>query len=124
MTLIQELELLLKERSMSPEDASRIIGCSVGQVYKWLQEEVEPGSLSVKAIRQALPKIRRIPVADYVGISRDRAVYKELAKTISAEERGWLLAGGSYEVYKTRLDQLAEKYGIAPPEVPPAKRKP
>jgi hypothetical protein len=121
MTLIQELDLMLKERAMSPEDASRIIGCSVGQVYKWLQEEVEPGSLSTKAIRQALPKIRRIPVADYVGIGRDRAVYKELAKTISAEERGWLLAGGSYDVYKTRLGQLAEKHGITPTEVPPVK---
>jgi predicted transcriptional regulator len=124
MTLIQELELLLKERNMSPEDASRIIGCSVGQVYKWLQEEVEPGSLSTKAIRQALPKIRRVPVADYVGIGRDRAIYKELAKTILAEERGWLLAGGSYDVYKNRLDHLAKKYGITPTEVPPAKRKP
>jgi hypothetical protein len=113
MTLIQELELLLKERSMSPEDASRIIGCSVGQVYKWLQEEVEPGSLSTKAIRQALPKIRRIPVADFVGISRDRDLYRKLAKMISIEEKGWLLAGGSYDVYKNRLDHLAEKYGVS-----------
>jgi len=121
MTLIQELELLLKERNMSPEDASRIIGCSVGQVYRWLQEEVEPGSLSIKAIRHALPKIRRIPVADFIGISRDRPLYRKLAKMISAEERGWLLAGGSYDVYKDRLDQLAEKYGIASPEVPPSK---
>ena len=121
MTLIQELELLLKERSMSAEDASRIIGCSVGQVYKWLEEEVEPGSLSTKAIRQALPKIRRIPLADYVGISRDRTLYKKLAKMISVEEKGWLLAGGSYDVYKNRLDQLAEKNGIVPTRVPPAK---
>ena len=113
MTLIQELELLLKERSMSPEDASRIIGCSVGQVYKWLQEKVEPGSLSIKAIRQALPKIRRIPVADYVGIGRDRAIYRKLAKRISVEEKGWLLAGGSYDVYRNRLDQLAERYGVS-----------
>jgi len=121
MTLLQELELLLKERNMSPEDASRIIGCSVGQVYRWLQEEVEPGQLSIKAIRQALPKIRRIPVADFVGISRDRDLYRKLAKMISIEEKGWLLTGGSYDVYKNRLDQLAEKYGIAPTEVPPAK---
>jgi len=106
---------------MSPEDASRIIGCSVGQVYRWLQGEVEPGSLSIKAIRQALPKIRRIPVADFVGISRDRTLYRKLAKMISVEERSWLLAGGSYGVYKTRLDQLAEKYGITLTEVPPAK---
>jgi len=113
MTLIQELELLLKERNMSPEDASRIIGSSVGQVYRWLQEEVEPGSLSTKAIRQALPKIRRIPVADYVGIGRDRALYGKLAKMISVEEKGWLLAGGSYDVYKNRLDQLAKKYGVS-----------
>jgi hypothetical protein len=117
MTLIQEMELLLKERAMSPEDASRIIGCSVGQVYRWLQEEVEPGSLSIKAIRQALPKIRRIPVADYIGISRDRALYTKLAKMISVDEKGWLLAGGSYDVYKNRLDQLAEKYGITATEV-------
>jgi len=121
MTLIQELELLLKERNMSAEDASRIIGCSVGQVYRWLEEEVEPGSLSTKAIRQALPKIRRIPLADYVGISRDRTLYKKLAKMISVEERGWLLAGGSYDVYKNRLDQLAEKYGIGPTEIPAGK---
>jgi len=121
MMLIQVLELLLKERNMSPEDASRIIGCSVGQVYRWLEERVEPGSLSIKAIRQALPKIRRIPVADFVGISRDREVYRKLAKMISVEERGWILAGGSYDVYKNRLDQLAEKYGIAPKKVPPAK---
>jgi len=121
MTIIQELELLLKERNMSPEDASRIIGCSVGQVYRWLQEEVEPGSLSIKAIRYALPKIRRIPVADFVGIGRDRAVYRKLTKMISVEEKGWLLAGGSYDVYKNRLDQLAEKYGIVPTGVPPAK---
>jgi len=121
MILIQELELLLKERNMSAEDASRIIGCSVGQVYRWLQEEVEPGSLSIKAIRHALPKIRRIPVAGFVGISRDRAVYRKLAKMISVKEKGWLLAGGSYDVYKNRLDHLAEKYGIVPPGVPPAK---
>jgi len=38
-------------------------------------------------------------------------------KMISVEEKGWLLAGGSYDVYKNRLDQLAEKYGIAPTEV-------
>jgi len=36
---------------------------------------------------------------------------------ISVEEKGWLLAGVSYDVYKNRLDQLAEKYGIAPTEV-------
>ena len=121
MTLIQELDLMLKERAMSPEDASRIIGCSVGQVYKWLQEEVEPGSLSIKAIRHALPKIRRIPVAGFVGISRDRAVYRKLAKMIMVKEKGWLLAGGSYDVYKSRLDQLAEKYGIGPTEIPAGK---
>jgi transcriptional regulator with XRE-family HTH domain len=112
MTLIKDLELLLKERDMSAEDASRLIGCSLGQIYKWLQGEVQPGSLSTKAIRQALPKIRRIPVADFVGISRDRALYRKLAKMISVEEKGWLLAGGSYDVYRNRLDQLAEKYGM------------
>lgn len=115
MTLIQEMELLLNERGMSPEDASKIIGCSVGQVYKWLREEVRPGSLSIMALRQALPKIRRIPIVEFVGLDRDRFIFRKLAKAITPEERRWLLSssGGGYDVYRQRLDELAGKYGIA-----------
>lgn len=112
MTLIQELELLLKERAMSGEDASRYIGCSLGQLYKWFRGEVEPGLLAVKAIRQALPKIRRIPIIDFVGISRDRAVYKKIAKLISVEEKVFLLTGDSYVTYRNRLNNLAKKYAV------------
>lgn len=111
--LIEELELVLKQKSLSPENAAHFIGCSFKQVYRWIQGNSTPTMLYREAIQREIKKMRKLASINMNTIFQDRELYKKLSKKISLEEKNWLLSfSGDYLNYREGLKELAKKYGI------------
>ena len=58
--LIKELQVLLKEKQISPETAARFIGCTGRQVRRWVEGESTPNFGSRLAIRRGLRRIEKM----------------------------------------------------------------
>jgi len=112
--LIADLENTIRERGLSPEDASKFIGCSFIQVYRWLRRESIPTFLYRKAILRAIKKMKKMPSIPSLDLAKnDRDLYRKLKRKISYKEKNWLLdSTGNYSIYRERLKELAAKYKI------------
>lgn len=63
--LIKELKRVMEERLISPEGASRYIGCAAKSVYRWVANEVTPNLVYRQQIKNAIKKMKRdFPVID------------------------------------------------------------
>ena len=63
--LIKELKRVMEERLISPEGASRYIGCASKSVYRWLADEVTPNLVYRQQIRISIKKMKKdFPVID------------------------------------------------------------
>lgn len=104
----------MDERGLSPEDASRFIGCSFIQVYRWLRRESIPTFLYRKAILRAIKKMKKMSSIHSLDLAKsDRDLYRKLKRKISYKEKDWLLdSTGNYSIYRERLKELAAKYKI------------
>jgi len=111
--VIQELAAVIREKDLSVERASKYIGASTKQTYRWLARQSEPSFLSKEAIRRALKKMRGLPSNHPSPTEIDRDLYRVLLKKMAYKEKIWLLdAGGDYEKYRQRLRDLAAKYSL------------
>ena len=57
-TQVKELQVLIKEKQISPEEASRFIGCSAVTVYRWLWHESTPTIPYQRKIKEGIRKIK------------------------------------------------------------------
>lgn len=112
--LINDLENTIRERGLSPEDASKFIGCSFIQVYRWLRRESVPTFLYRKAILRAIKKMKKMPSVNLADLAKsDRNLYRRLIGKITHKEKDWLTEHPeSYSIYRERLKELAAKYEI------------
>lgn len=111
--LIQELDLILKQKNLTPEQASHYIGCSFKQIYRWLQGVSTPSLIYRKAIQRGIKRMRGLASINMGGIFEDRDLYKKISKFITLKEKAWLLGvDGDYSAYHERLKKLAIKYKI------------
>ena len=112
--LIADLENTIRERGLSPEDASKFIGCSFIQVYRWLRKESVPTFLYRKAILRAIKKMKKMSSILSLDLAKnDRDLYGKLKRKISYKEKDWLLdSADNYSIYRERLKELAAKYKI------------
>jgi len=112
--LIADLENTIRERGLSAEDASKFIGCSFIQVYRWLRRESVPTFLYRKAILRAIKKMKKMPSVNLLDLAKcDRNLYRRLKGKITHKEKDWLTERPeSYSVYRERLKELARKHGI------------
>lgn len=63
--LIKELKRVMEERKISPEGASRYIGCAAKSIYRWLDDEATPNLVYQERIQQAIRKMKKLfPVDD------------------------------------------------------------
>jgi len=58
--LIEKLRTTLKEKNLSPEEASGFLGVSFKTIYRWLAYENLPTPLYRKAIRRGVKRIEKI----------------------------------------------------------------
>ena len=111
--LIEELELVLKQKNLSPENAARYIGCSFKQVYRWINGISMPTSLYREAIQRGIKRMKKLSTVNMNSIIQDRELFKKLTKVITLEEKNQLLNfSRDYFDYRECLKKLAEKYGI------------
>lgn len=111
--LIEELDLIMKQKDVSPEHAARYIGCSFKQVYRWLEGESKPSLIYRKAIRRGIERMKKLASVNMDNILEDRDLYRKISKKITYKEKTWLLNfDGDYSVYREKLKKLAAKYKI------------
>lgn len=58
--LIKELKEIMKEKSLSPEKASKYLGCSAKQIRRWLTGKAMPTYVYQNLIRKGINKIKRL----------------------------------------------------------------
>jgi len=115
--LIEELDLVIKKKDLSPEHAARYIGCSFKQVYRWLDGTSTPTLIYRKAIRRGIERMKKLASVNLDNILEDRDLYKKISKKITYEEKIWLLDfDGDYSTYRERLKKLVKKYDISAKE--------
>ena len=111
--LIEELDLVIKQKDLSPEHAARYIGCSFKQVYRWLEGTSKPSLIYRKAIRRGIERMKKLASISMDNIFKDRDLYRKIKKNITFKEKDWLLdSAGNYSIYHERLKELAAKYKI------------
>lgn len=111
--LIEELDLVIKQKDLSPEHAARYIDCSFKQVYRWLEGTSKPSLIYRKAIRRGIERMRKLASVNMKNIFEARDLYRKIKKNITLEEKNWLLdSAGNYSIYHERLKELATKYKI------------
>jgi len=111
--LIEELDLIMKQKDISPEHTARYIGCSFKQVYRWLGGESKPSLIYRKAIRRGIERMKKLASVNMENVFEDRDLYKKLKKKITYKEKEWLTEHPeSYGIYRERLKELARKHGI------------
>lgn len=112
--LITDLENTIRERGLSPEDASKFIGSSFIQVYRWLRRESIPTFLYRKAILRAIKKMEKMSSVNLPDLAKsDRDLYRKLKGKITHKEKDWLTEHPeNYSIYRERLKELATKHGI------------
>ena len=112
--LITDLENAIRERGLSPEDASKFIGCSSVQTYRWLRRESVPTFLYRKAISRAIWNMKKLPSLNLAFLAKsDRDLYRKLKRKITYKEKDWLTEHPeNYSIYRERLKELARKHGI------------
>ena len=111
--LIEELDIVMKQKNLSPEDAARYIGCSFKQVYRWLEGISKPSLIYRKAIRRGIERMKKLDSISMDNIFKDRDLYRKIKKNITFKEKDWLLdSAGNYSIYCERLKELAAKYKI------------
>lgn len=112
--LITDLKNTMDERGLSPEDASKFIGCSFIQVYRWLRRESVPTFLYRKAILKTIKKMKKMPSVNLIDLAKsDRNLYRKLKGKITLKEKDWLTEHPeNYSIYRGRLKELARKHGI------------
>ena len=111
--LIEELDLVIKQKDLSPEHAARYIGCSFKQVYRWLEGTSRPSLIYRKAIRRGIERMKKLASISMDNIFKDRDLYRKIKKNITFKEKNWLLdSAGNYSSYHERLKKLAAKYEI------------
>ncbi|MGB7297612.1 MAG: hypothetical protein WBC70_18700 [Candidatus Aminicenantales bacterium] len=113
---IIRLRSLLSEKGLSLEEGSKVIGCALTQLWRWLHERSRPRNMSIIAIKRAIKKIERLPAdQDFRELMRQRDLFKALSKKISVEEKIWLM--GKPNLYGRRLEALAKKHGVEIPSL-------
>ena len=111
--LIEELDIIIKQKDISPEHAARYIGCSFKQVYRWLAGEAKPSLIYRKAIRRGIERMKKLASINLDNIYKDREIYRKIKKKITHEEKKWLFNfDGDYELYRKRLRNLAAEYEV------------
>lgn len=111
--LIEELDIVMKQKNLSPEDAARYIGCSFKQVYRWLEGTSKPSLIYRKAIRRGIERMKKLASISMDNIFKDRDLYRKIKTKITFKEKDWLLdSAGNYSIYRERLKELAAKYKI------------
>lgn len=111
--LIEELELVMKQKDLSPEHTARFIGCSFKQVYRWLEGTSIPTLIYRKAIRRGIERMKKLASVNMENVFEDRDLYRKLKKKITYKEKEWLTEHPeNYSIYRERLEELARKYGI------------
>ena len=55
---IKELQATIRERQVSPEEASRFVGCSSTTVYRWLSGESIPTIAYQRKIKEGIRRIK------------------------------------------------------------------
>jgi len=116
--LIEELDLVMKEKNLSPENASKFIQCSFKQTYNWLNGISKPSLIYRKALRCGINRMKRLTPMRMSGLLEDRGLYRELSGKITIKEKIWLLdSDGDYSVYREKLKELAKRYGIPIKEI-------
>jgi len=64
--------------------------------------------------KSRISEVLGIPVPELFSVTGERALYRELRRFITLEEKGWLIdVGHDPELYKRRLEDLARKYAVA-----------
>lgn len=72
--LIKELKRVMEQFRVSPEGASRYIGCAAKSVYRWIQEESVPTLVYRDRIRDAIEKMRAdAPLIEDTHIRKGRS---------------------------------------------------
>jgi len=112
--IISRLEKEMQKTHRSPEDVSRMIGCSCSQVYRWINRESKPSYLSRNAIDRAIKKMRRIsPIISIEMRKKDRDLYRKLKKHITLKEKQELFNhADDYGAYQRELSRLAKKHNV------------
>ena len=112
--LITDLKNTINEKGLSPGDASKFIGCSSVQAYRWVRGESIPTLIYRKAIAKALKKIKKMPSVNLFDLAKsDRDIYRKLKSKITFKEKEWLFEHPeNYLIYQKRLKELEKKYGI------------
>lgn len=111
--LIERLDLVMKQKDISPEHAARYIGCSYKQVYRWLEGTSTPTLIYRKAIKRGIDRMKKLAAVNMENIFEDRDLYRKIVRKISFKEKSWLLNfNGNYSIYRERLRKLAAKHKI------------
>jgi len=59
--LIERLKQVMEEKKLSAITASRFIGASSRQVYRWLEYKHRPTALYRKAIKRGIERMKNLP---------------------------------------------------------------
>jgi len=59
MKIIEDLRQIMNETGISPDTASKFIGCSGRQIYRWLKGESIPSFLAQEAIKKGIRRIKK-----------------------------------------------------------------
>jgi hypothetical protein len=57
--IVEDLKRIMEKKKISPETASRFIGCSGREVRRWIEDGVIPLPLSRQAIKRGITKIQK-----------------------------------------------------------------
>ena len=107
--LITDLKNTMDERGLSPEDASKFIGCSFIQVYRWLRRESVPTFIYRKAISRAIKKMKKMPSVNLADLAKsDRDLYRKLKRKITYKEKEWLTEHPEYYYTQEELEYTKE----------------
>lgn len=58
--LIKELKKVMKEKGLSPEKASKYLGCSAKQIRRWITSKATPTYVYQNLIRKGINKIKKL----------------------------------------------------------------
>ena len=107
--LIADLENTICEKNISFEDASKFVGCSSVQIYRWIRRQSIPTLIYRQAISKAIKKMEKLPSVNLAKSDRD--LYKKLKSKITLQEKEWLFEHlENYSIYQKRLKELESKY--------------
>lgn len=134
----ERLAVYLKEtliiKDLSPEKAAPFIGCSGRQIRRWIEGEVKPSPVHMKAIEIGIKKIDLAIPGDTpeglvswraVEVPEDEKIYHKkfavffdaLCKKVGTIEREHILFNDDYLHGFQEVLWLARKHGVALPDL-------